>query len=288
MPPRTSLSVSLATLTPTPVAGLTAHVTTRSGRVGATVQVQEDGAGADWLPAAADAAPSLVLPGIPADATSVQLVVFAPGEDDADLTLKLAGPTGSITPAGHETLHVKSGMTTTVDLKDVTRGEPGSLLLAPADARHRTPVVAALRVTRGTGAKQELALIPAAAPVGARATVADNRAAGVTLSLTAPAADATVKVTASPGTGGGSAATKTYTVKAGTTQAVKPPVPAGLKGSYALTVETVSGGPVHAARTLMLPHDDGVLMFTVQTLQDDHGTVAVPRATQDLSVLGRR
>ncbi|WP_328970165.1 DUF5719 family protein [Streptomyces sp. NBC_00239] len=288
VPPRTSLSVSLATLTPTPVAGLTAHVTTRSGRVGATVQVQEDGAGADWLPAAADAAPSLVLPGIPADATSVQLVVFAPGEDDADLTLKLAGPTGSITPAGHETLHVKSGMTTTVDLKDVTRGEPGSLLLAPADARHRTPVVAALRVTRGTGAKQELALIPAAAPVGARATVADNRAAGVTLSLTAPAADATVKVTASPGTGGGSAATKTYTVKAGTTQAVKPPVPAGLKGSYALTVETVSGGPVHAARTLMLPHDDGVLMFTVQTLQDDHGTVAVPRATQDLSVLGRR
>ncbi|MGG8406170.1 DUF5719 family protein, partial [Streptomyces sp. 12297] len=123
---------------------------------------------------------------------------------------------------------------------------------------------------------------------GCRATVADNRAAGVTLSLTAPAADATVKVTASPGTGGGSAATKTYTVKAGTTQAVKPPVPAGLKGSYALTVETVSGGPVHAARTLTLPHDDGVLMFTVQTLQDDHGTVAVPRATQDLSVLGRR
>ncbi|MCB5166332.1 DUF5719 family protein [Streptomyces bambusae] len=286
VPPRTSLSVSLATLSPTPLPDVTAHVTTRSGRVGATVQVQEDGVGSDWLPAAADAAPELVLPGLPADATDIKLVVHAPGDDDADLKVRLAGPTGSITPAGSESVHVKSGMTTAVYLKDVTRGEAGSLLLTPADPKHRTPVVASVRVIRGTGEKQELALIPATAPVGTRATAADNRAAGTTLSLTAPGTDATVRVTASAGTGGGTPATKTYTVKKGTTLAVKPPVPAGLKGSYALTVETVSGGPVHAARTLELPHE-GVLMFTVQTLQDDRGTVPVPDAVQDLSVLSR-
>ena len=35
---------------------------------------------------------------------------------------------------------------------------------------------------------------------------------------------------------------------------------------------------------LALPQD-GIPMFTVQTLPDDRGTVAVPEAEQDLSVL---
>ncbi|MEV7420611.1 DUF5719 family protein [Streptomyces sp. NPDC089919] len=284
VPARSSVPVLLSTLTSAPVADLTVHVTTRTGRVGASVQVQEDGTGSDWLPAAADAGPSVVLPGIPADATSVRLVAFATGEDDADLTLKLAGPTGSITPAGNEELHVKSRMTASVELKDLTRGEAGSLLLVPSEPGHRAPVVAALRVVRGSGAKQEIAFIPAAAPVGARATAADNRATGGTLSLTAPGADATVKITAGAGTQAGEPATKTVTVKAGTTVALPSPVPAALKGSYALTVETQSGGPVYAARTLALPAD-GIPMFTIQLLADDHSTVAVPEATQNLTVL---
>ena len=33
---------------------------------------------------------------------------FAPGENDADLKVQLATPSGQITPAGHETLHVKA------------------------------------------------------------------------------------------------------------------------------------------------------------------------------------
>ncbi|MEK8143536.1 hypothetical protein NKH18_20090 [Streptomyces sp. M10(2022)] len=65
---------------------------------------------------------------------------------------------------------------------------------------------------------------------------------------------------------------------------MNPPVPSGLKGSYALTVETESGGPVHAARTLTLV-EDGIKMFTIQTLPDDEGTVVVPATEQDLSVL---
>ncbi|MFD7630417.1 DUF5719 family protein [Streptomyces sp. NPDC059851] len=284
--PRSTKAISLASLAPgKELADVTAHVTTRAGRVGASLQVGEEGVGADWLPASADPAAAQVLPGIPADATSVKLIAFAPGEEDADLSVKLAGPNGSISPAGTEQLHVKAGMTASVDLGDVTRGEAGSLLLAPADPKKAVPVVAALRVVRGSGAKQELAFVPSAGPVGARATVADNRAdenASV-LSLTAVGADAKVKVTASPGTEAGEQASKEVTVKAGTTQTV-PLAPAGAKGAYALTVETLSGGPVHAARTLTLPHE-GVVMFTVQTLSDDRGTVPVPKAVQDLSVL---
>jgi hypothetical protein len=250
--------------------------------VAAAVQALDDALGGDWLAPSAGPAGSLVLPGIPKDATSVRLVAFVPGEADADLKVRLASPTGTITPAGHETLHVKAGMTAAVDLGDVTRGEAGSLLLTPTGKS--TPVVAALRVVRGKGDKQETAFIPATAPVGARATAADNRAKGSTLSLVAPGRGAKVKVTASAGSDGGTAASKTYTLKAGTTQNVDLPVPAGLKGTYALTVEPLSGGPVHASRMLEAA-EGGVPMFTVQTLPDDRGTVKVPDAEQDLSVL---
>ncbi|MEU0369910.1 DUF5719 family protein [Streptomyces sp. NPDC006283] len=284
VPGGSSVPVLLSTLTSDPAEDVTVHVTTRTGRTGAVVRSADEDSGSDWLSASADPSGTAVLPGVPADATSVQLVAFAPGDDDAELKLQLAGATGTITPAGHETLHVKSGMTASVDLENITRGEAGSLILSPAESGRATPVVAALRVVRGKGDKKEIAFIPATAPVGERASVADNRAKGALLSLTAPDKAAEVKVTASAGTEGGSPTTKTYKVKAGTTLAITAPVPAGLKGSYALTVETVAGGPVHASRSLEIA-EDGIPMFTVQTMPDDRGTVAVPEAEQDLSVL---
>ncbi|MGW1956383.1 DUF5719 family protein [Streptomyces sp. NPDC001920] len=279
--PHSGEPVLLSTLTGEKQDNVTVHVSVRSGRVGASVQALDDKLGGDWLAASADPAGSLVLPGIPKDAKAVRLVAFTPGDADADLKVRLASPSGAITPAGHETLHVKAGMTSAVDLGDVMRGEAGSLVLTPTD--RSVPVVAALRVVRGSGAKQETAFIPASRPVGARATVVDNRAKGTTLSVAAPFRSARIKVTASGG-GAGTAASKTYTIKSGTTQDLDVPVPGGLKGTYALTVETVSGGPVYAARTLAVPAE-GVPGFTVQTLPDDRGMVAVPEADEDLSVL---
>ncbi|MEU2998449.1 MULTISPECIES: DUF5719 family protein [unclassified Streptomyces] len=284
VPARSSVAVLLSTLTSEAVDDLTAHVTTRSGRIGAVVMSADESAGSDWITASADPSGTLVMPGIPADATSVHLVAFAPGEDDADVKVQLMGKNATFSPAGNATLHIKSSMTASVDLKDLTRGEPGSLRLTPVRKDRATPIVAALRVARGKGDQQEIAYIPATGPVGARASVPDNRAKGSTLSLTAPGATAKVKVTASAGSDGGEPTVETYTVKAGTTLAVTPKAPEGLKGSYALTVETTSGGPVHASRSLALT-SDGVQMFTVQTLPDDGGMVEVPSARQDLSVL---
>ncbi|MFE2929508.1 DUF5719 family protein [Streptomyces sp. NPDC059278] len=284
VPARSGVPVLISTLTSEVTEDVTVHVTTRTGRVGAAIRTADEKTGSDWLAASTTPTGTLVLPGIPADATSVRLVAFAPGEADADLTVKLMGKTGSFAPVGQNQLHVKSRMTAGVDLKDITKGEAGSLLLAPAKGKKATPVVAALRVVRGTGDKQEVGYIPATGPVGARATVADNRDKGSMLSLAAPGATATVKVTASAGSGGGEQTVKKYTVKGGTTLAVTPPVPSGLKGGYALTVETESGGPVHASRMLTVT-EGGIQMFTVQTLSDDNGTVEVPVAEQDLSVL---
>ncbi|WP_058046564.1 DUF5719 family protein [Streptomyces roseifaciens] len=285
VPPRSTVPVLLSSLSEAPEEDLTVHVAARSGRVGAGLQSADDKKGGDWIPASAEPAADAVLPGIPGDATSVRLVVFAPGSDDADLKLRFAGPNGAITPAGHETLHVRSGMTAAVDLGDVAKGEAGSLLLT-ADGRS-APVVAALRVTRGKDDKQETAFVPAVAQLGGRATVADNRPKGSTLALAAPGKEAAqVKVTSSAGSEGGEPAVKTYTVKPGTTLTVEPPQPAGVKGSFAVTVEKVSGGPVHASRMLALPKD-GVPMFTIQPLPDDRSSVAVPETGQDLSMLNR-
>ncbi|MBG7700693.1 hypothetical protein HCJ76_21965 [Streptomyces sp. MC1] len=280
--PHASEPILLSTLTDERQADLTVHVSVRSGRVGAAVQALDDKVGGDWLAAAADPAGSQILPGIPKDATDVRLIAFAPGDDDADLKIRLASPDGLITPAGNESLHVKSGMSTAVDLGDVTRGEAGSLVLTPTD--QTVPVVAALQVVRGKGDRKETAFIPATAAVGTRATSADNSAKGTTLALTAPTGTATVKVTASAGSEGGTPVTKTYTIKSGTTQNVDVPAPAGLKGTYALTVEPVSGAPVYGSRTLAAT-EGGVPAFTVQTLPNDHGMVSVPRTEQDLSVL---
>ncbi|MGY4958634.1 DUF5719 family protein [Streptomyces nigrescens] len=287
VPPHATVPVLLSTLTSSPTTNASLHVVAREGRVGAAVQASDSKLGSDWLPPAADPSPSVVLPGIPKDATSVRLVALAPGESDADLKVQLATPTGLITPAGLETLHLKSGMTTAVDLKDLTKGEAGSLVLTPSDKDSKAPVTAALRVTRGKGAKQEMAFIPATRPVEKRATAADNRDRGSTLSLVAPekGKDAKVKVTASAGSGGGTPVTKTYTVKGGTSLDAEPPRPSGLKGTYALTVEPEPGsGPVYAARMLARPQG-GLPAFTVQPLPDDRGSVLVPTAGQDLSVL---
>lgn len=120
--------------------------------------------------------------------------------------------------------------------------------------------------------------------MGARATVADNTAKGSTLAVTAPGEGARIKVTASAGSRGGTAVSKTFTIKGGTTQNVEAPVPSGLKGTYALTVEPVSGGPVYASRMLSATQE-GVPAFTIQGLPDDRGTVSVPDTEQDLSVL---
>jgi uncharacterized protein DUF5719 len=286
VPPHSTVPVLLSTLTSDAATNLTLHVLVRSGRIGAQVQAVDTKLGSDWLPRSAVPGPSVVIPGIPADADQVRLVIFAPGDQDADLKVSLAAPSGRFTPAGHETLHVKSGMTTAVDLKDLTKGEAGSLVLTPADGSSKTPVVAAARVVGGKSGEQESAFIPATLPIQRRGTVADNRKGESTLSLTAPDAPATVKVTASAGSDGGTPQSKTYTLKKGTTVAVKPPVPKGGKGTYALTVEPLSGGPVYAARTLARDVG-GIKGFTVQPIPDDGGTVEVPHAHEDLSLLNR-
>ncbi|MEU4119967.1 DUF5719 family protein [Kitasatospora sp. NPDC028055] len=285
--PGSSQSVLLSTISKGAVTDLAVHVVVRSGRIGAALHAADGAKGADWVPASTEPAATQVLPGLPADTTAARLVVWAPPEDDADLKIQLSGKNGWFTPAGNESIHVKAGMVAAVDLGKVTRDEVAGLRLSPTDDKHPTKIVAGLRVDRtGGNGKSDAAWLTGSAPVGARATVADNRAGAATIFLTSTGDAATVKVTGSAGSGGGTPATKEVQLPAGGTVAIPAPEPAGLNGVFAVTVETESGGPVVAARMLSLPAKD-VPMFTVQALRDDHSTVQVPQATQDPGVVLR-
>ncbi|WP_340561090.1 DUF5719 family protein [Streptomyces sp. GSL17-111] len=291
IPAHSTVPVLLSTLTPEPLEDVTLHVAARAGRIGAQVQALDEERGADWITPVAGTTGPVVIPGIPGDATEVRLTAFTPGDSDVRLSVALAGATSSFTPAGQETLQVKSGMTTSVALQDLTRGEPASLVLTPEEGTADATVVAAVRVTRGgdgedgeDGDGQEIAFLPSTAPVEERTTAAGSSRKGSTLFLTAPGEAAKVKVTASPGAEGGTPADRTVELKPGTTTAVDDLVPEGGDGRFALTVERLSGGPVHVARMLEQT-EDGVPMFTLQALSDDRGTVAVPPAREDLSIL---
>ncbi|MFJ8478305.1 DUF5719 family protein [Kitasatospora sp. NPDC094011] len=285
--PGSSQSVLLSTLSKGAVNDLAVNVVVRSGRIGAALHAADGNKGADWIPASADPAPTQVMAGLPADTSAAHLVVWAPPEDDADLKIQLSGKNGWFTPAGNESIHVKAGMVAAVDLGKVTRDEVAGLRLSPSDDKHPTRIVAGLRVDRtGGNGKSDAAWLSGSVPVGARATVADNRAGASTVFLTSSGDAATVKVTGSAGSGGGTPATKEVQIPAGGTVAIPAPEPAGLNGVFAVTVETESGGPVVAARMLSVPTKD-VPMFTVQGLRDDRSTVQVPRATQDPGVVLR-
>lgn len=284
VPAGATVPVLVSTLTTEEHRDLVVHVVARSGRVGAAYEALDTKLGTDLVPPSADSAATVVLPGLPKDTANARLVLFAPGDEDADLAVHLATPTGSITPAGYETLRVKSGMTTAVDLADITKGEPGSLLLTPASEDQEVPVVAGIRVLRGKGVGQEMAFIPATPRIEQRASAAGSGPVTSTLLLTAPQKAAKVRIVSTAASGGGKAPEpETVEIKAGATLAVEPSKPSG-KGVYGVSVEVLSGGPVHAARMLSR-NAEGVPMFTIQPMPDDRSTVAVPASVQDLAVL---
>ncbi|MCU7824497.1 DUF5719 family protein [Kitasatospora sp. DSM 101779] len=283
MAPGSSQRVRLKSLLPSAVEpDLAVHVVVRDGRVGAALNVSDEGKGGDWVAASAVPAPVQVLPGLPAELASARLIVAAPADDDADLKIQISGKNGWFTPAGKESLHVKAGMVAALDLGPFNHNEAGAIRLSPSDPAHSTPVIATVRVDRSNNGKADAAWISAAGPVGKRASLADNRGGGATtVYLTATGSGtAKVRLTASAGTGGGTPATKEVDVPAGSTVVVQNLEPAGLNGSYGITAETVSGGPVVAARMLALPQKD-IPMFTVQGFRDDHSTVTVPYAQND-------
>ena len=250
---------------------LAVHVLVRSGQIAAALHESQDNTGADWIPSTT-LAPSAVIPGLPGDASKYGLTLAVPGDVDADLKVELSSQGGWITPAGHETIHVKAGMVNFVDLGNVTRGQPGTLRLTPTDPKVSAPFVATVQVS----GHNDIAYVAGTAPVTRRGTVAGNPSDGSIL-LTAPSGAATVTV-GSLGSGG-TPTTKTVQIAAGATVAIQPQAPSG-GSTFAVTITPTSGGPVYAAREI---GDKNGL--TIQQITDDGSTVLIPTVIQNPAIL---
>ena len=279
-----TLSLSLASLL-SPFntnTSLAVHVVVHTGRIAAALH-QQGSNGGDWLPATTPGT-TQIIPALPGDVADATLVVADTGATDADLDIHLASETGWIVPSGHESIQVKAGTVTSVDLGAITHGEPATLRLTPDSGTGAAPVpvVAGIQLVRGSKSTDTGYLAGVAAPIGQRATVAGNAAGDSTLLLTATGSAASVKVS-SIGATGSTPTVQTVPIPAGSTVSVTPKAPAG-SGSFMVTVEPVSGGPVYGAR--MISRKSGSsLGFTIQSLTDDHSTVQIPRVVQDGSIL---
>jgi hypothetical protein len=262
---------------------LAVHVTVHTGRVAAALHADSGSKGADWLPATV-LGTTQVIPGLPGDITDATLVLDDPGSADADLNIQLATQNGWIVPAGHETVQVKAGMATSVDLGSLDlHNQPVALRLTPADrTQPSAPIVAGLQVVRSSGGSTDVGYLAGTAPIGQRATAAGNTAGESTLMLTAAAGAATVTVNSIGSSG--TPVSQTVQIPAGSTVPVPLKAPSGSSGdaAFAVTVVPVSGGPVYAARMIGSTSGPG---FTVQELPDDHSTVEIPRAVEDGSIL---
>lgn len=284
--PGKSEQIPLDSLTKEKPGDLAVHVSSRSGRVAATLQAVDGENGSDWLPVAA-AGTDLVVPGIPGDSGDVRLIVSNPGRDDTTLAIRVAGKSGTLTPAGHDTIDVPGGATAGVDLGNIAHGEASALILTPAPGAPAATVTAGARVQRGSAGNRDTAFLASSAPVGERADAAGNVPGKSTLYLTAPGkSPSVVEVEAAGGAG------KRVTVPGGSTVGLPVPAPAGAaagkgkKGGdpFGISLTTVSGGPVHAAR-MIADKRGGVSMFTVQPLGDDRSQVTRPAAREDDTVL---
>jgi hypothetical protein len=262
---------------------LAVHVVVHTGRIAASLHADSGSKGADWIPATT-LGTTQIIPGLPGDIGDATLVVADPGTTDADLNIQLASQSGWIVPAGHESIEVKAGTVTSVDLGPITRGQPATMRLSPVPdtGQAAAPVVAGVQVVRGSGSSTDTGYLTGTGSIGQRATAAGLSASDSTLLLTATGPAATVKVS-SVGGSGTTPTVQQVNIPAGATVSMTPKAPPG-GGTFAVTIEPVSGGPVYAAR--MISRKSGSTPgFTIQQLSDDHSTVEIPHVVQDGSVL---
>lgn len=269
---------------------LAVHVQVRVGRLSAAITETDvfgfEPRGTDWIPAAADPATELVVPGVPPvnqgrDST-VTLDLAAPGEA-AVVTLAVVTPEGSFAPQGADVVDVPAGGVTSVDLTDALRGDPAAVVVSSD-----VPVTAGARVVlENPDIFGDLLFLAAAPPLDAPAVVPDNRTTKdlqTRLVVTAPEGAGGVTVN---GFGQGQDwGAGRLEVPAGTTRVltIEPPKEKGKPvASYGLVVTPIGDEPVYVVRMLDEEGPRGPLV-TSFPLTTARLLAAIPDTYPDVSV----
>ncbi len=170
VPSRSARSVSLSALVDAE-GPLTVSVQATTGRVAAAARLvrTSDGdqpAGADWVVPAAAPARSVVVPAVPGDDGTRELVVTNPGELRTTVSVSVLGLQGPFAPAGAETLDLGPQSSATVSLADGLAGTGSGVALTSEQ-----PVTAAVVSTSADGDDQPDVAVQPATPALVRTGV---------------------------------------------------------------------------------------------------------------------
>ena len=264
--PNTAYLLALSRFAPD-AALMTLHIHANTGRlVSEVVDRRISGiraAGVDWLPPTLPPATDLVVPGFIGGSGARRLVLAAPGDRDATVQLKLSTTTGNFAPAGHQTVVVRAGRTTEVDLTTSLSAAPGAVVLHSDEPVTAAGISSATGV--GTRARPDIQWQPAALAIDGPAVLPDNTPPfdrNEPLYVTAPDGAAKLRVTAAD------RSSKVLSVRAGRTLAWDPVSAFGRPGAYGpLVFSPVSGGPIYVARTLFAYGLHGPLATSQQPIR---------------------
>ncbi|MEV0379902.1 DUF5719 family protein [Nonomuraea sp. NPDC050643] len=240
--------IDLTTLAPSADV-MAVSVTTIFGRVAVAAGSAPETGGVDWLPPAAPPATRVVVPGVPGGGGRRELLVAAPGETDAVVTLKAVSKDAEYAMKGRESVDVPAGAVVSVDVTTGVAGSSAALVLTSP-----TPIVAAVAIT-GTGPRSDVAYTAGTPSLSLGSAVAGN-GPGSHLVLTALGGPGKVQVQVVPGKG---TAEQPFEVEvpAGRTRDVK----LKAKGEFAVVVTPVSG-EVYGGRVIEERLKSGTLLTT--------------------------
>lgn len=258
---------------------LTLHVHANSGRVAAAVLdrrisgIEPDGL--EWIPPTLPPATSLVVPGFLSGPGSRQLLLAAPGDRDATVSLRLVTPSGDFAPAGHQTVVVRAGHSAAVDLTTSLSSAPGAVLVTSDQPVTAAAVSSAAALNSSD--HPDIQWQSATLPITSAAVLPDNTPPfnrNVRLYLTAPKAGAKVKVATTTG------ANRVLTIGAGRTLPWDPVAVLGAAAYGPLVLTPVSGGPVYASRTLYAYGLHGPLVASEEPIELP-AAITLPAAVPD-------
>ena len=198
--PKQRMYVRLDALAPG-VPSTAIHVIARTGRIGASVDDDQmsglHSVGTEWVPRAVPPAKKVYVPGVfPGKGVRV-LAIAAPGDADAQVSIRVMTKDGTFQPAERDHFTVPSDSVISLDMSSVTQGQPATLELTSD-----TPIVAGMRQFYGSKKVQNDTAYSAGAQVlnstSAESGMPVQGATSVRLALTAPKGDAKVNISLLP------------------------------------------------------------------------------------------
>ena len=275
------------------VNGTAFHVIARAGRVGASV-VDEQRSGLDWIPAAADPATNVYLPGILAGDGARVLSVVSTSDSDAIVDLRVLAQDGSYQPFDRNSVTVPAGAVTTLDMTPALPPSPNGVLPAALQLTSDQPIVVGMRqFFGGRNVQNEASFTAGAQPFVGPSAVSGLPVRGATdvkLQIAAPATSVEVDVTMLPFRGGTTIAEETEPVRvsvpAGEVRVITFEPPTDVDWFTGVITPVPGSGPILAAHRVKERSDFGDLI-TGYPWKPLRVRVPVPQAVPDVAVVGR-